>query len=132
LNIRRGAPTQQVAPEDSAQSNSQVQNPDRQGGMFLSGGWRLNPNIALEIDGLFSHQEFDTPAYVGGSRRSDLNTKAPMCNAHAALQASDFRFRAAIEAGVDVLLYTSERASGAGYDELVAAKEPQMKAAYGL
>ena len=30
--------------------------------------------MALEIDGLFSHQEFDTPAYVGGSRRSDLNT----------------------------------------------------------
>jgi len=56
------------------ESNSQVRNPDNQGGMFFSGGYRLNPNIALEIDGLGSHQAFDTPLYAGGSRRSDLYT----------------------------------------------------------
>jgi opacity protein-like surface antigen len=38
-------------------SNSQLQNQDGQFGAFLSGGYRLSPNVALEIDGLFSSQK---------------------------------------------------------------------------
>ena len=38
-------------------SNSQLQNQDGQFGGFLSGGYRLSPNVALEIDGLFSSQK---------------------------------------------------------------------------
>ena len=40
-------------------SNSQLQNQKGQYGGFLSGGYRLSPNIALEIDGLFSSQKID-------------------------------------------------------------------------
>ena len=56
------------------EGNSQIVNPDGQFGLAFSGGYRLSRNIALEIDALFSHQEFDTPPSAGGSRKSDLST----------------------------------------------------------
>ncbi len=56
------------------EDNSQLNNADGQFGLAFSGGYRLSRNVALEIDGLFSHQEFDTPPSAGGSRRSDLFT----------------------------------------------------------
>lgn len=58
----------------SEEDNASVGNPDGQFGLAFSGGYRLTRNIALEIDGLFSHQEFDTPTYAGGGRRSDIFT----------------------------------------------------------
>lgn len=58
----------------SQEDNAQVANADGQAGLAFSGGYRLSRNVALEIDGLFSHQEFDTPPYAGGSRKSDLFT----------------------------------------------------------
>jgi opacity protein-like surface antigen len=56
------------------EGNDRLPNAEGQFGLFFSGGYRLSPNIALEIDGLLSHQEFDTPAYAGGNRKSDLFT----------------------------------------------------------
>lgn len=56
------------------ESNDQLPNADGQFGLFFSGGYRLSPHVALEIDGLFSHQGFDTPAFAGGARKSDLFT----------------------------------------------------------
>jgi len=58
----------------SQEDNSQLANADGELGLAFSGGYRLSQNVALEIDGLFSHQEFDTPPSAGGSRRSDLFT----------------------------------------------------------
>ncbi|MBI3527138.1 MAG: porin family protein [Betaproteobacteria bacterium] len=49
------------------ESNSQVQNQDGQYGSFFSGGYRLHPNIALEIDGLYSSQKMDTPPTIPNS-----------------------------------------------------------------
>jgi len=40
-------------------TNSQLQNQNGQIGGFLSGGYRLSRNVALEIDGLFSSQKID-------------------------------------------------------------------------
>jgi len=56
------------------ESNSQLQNPDEQFGTFFSGGYRLSRNIALEIDALLSHQEFDTPPAGINGRKSDFYT----------------------------------------------------------
>lgn len=56
------------------QDNSQIGNADGDFGAAFSGGYRLSRSIALEVDGLLSHQEFDTPASAGGGRRSDLLT----------------------------------------------------------
>ncbi len=58
----------------SEESNSQIANADGELGLAFGGGYRLSRNIALEVDALLSHQEFDTPAFAGGSRRSDLFT----------------------------------------------------------
>jgi opacity protein-like surface antigen len=49
------------------ESNAQLRNTDNQFGTFFSGGYRLTPNIALEIDGLYSQQKFDTPATIPNS-----------------------------------------------------------------
>jgi opacity protein-like surface antigen len=57
------------------ESNSQLQNQDGQSGGFFSGGYRLAPNIAVEIDGLFFNQRLDTPPTVSTSNtRSRLNS----------------------------------------------------------
>jgi opacity protein-like surface antigen len=56
------------------ESNDRLPNSEGQIGLFFSGGYRLSPHVALEIDGLMSHQEFDTPAFAGGGRKSDLFT----------------------------------------------------------
>lgn len=56
------------------EDNSRIANADGEFGLAFGGGYRLSRNIALEVDGLLSHQEFDTPAFAGGSRRSDLYT----------------------------------------------------------
>lgn len=56
------------------EGNAQIANPDGQFGLAFSGGYRLSRNVALEIDALLSHQEFDTPPSAGGRRRSDLAT----------------------------------------------------------
>jgi len=56
-------------------SNSQLHNQDGQYGGFFSGGYRATPNIAFDIDGLFSSQRLDTPPTVSTSdTRSWLNT----------------------------------------------------------
>lgn len=46
------------------ESNSQLQNQDGQYGSFFSGGYRVTPNIALEIDGLYASQRMDTPPTI--------------------------------------------------------------------
>ena len=46
------------------ESNSQLQNQDGQYGSFFSGGYRATPNVALEIDGLYSSQRLDTPPTI--------------------------------------------------------------------
>lgn len=56
------------------EDNAQIANADGEFGAAFSGGYRLSRNVALEIDGLLSHQEFDTPPSAGGTRRSDLFT----------------------------------------------------------
>lgn len=56
------------------EDNAQAIDADGRFGAAFSGGYRLSRNIALEIDGLVSHQEFDTPTYAGGARRSDIYT----------------------------------------------------------
>lgn len=38
-------------------SNDQLRSQDGKAGGFISGGYRLSPNVAVEIDGLFSSQE---------------------------------------------------------------------------
>lgn len=58
----------------SEEGNSQIANADGEFGLAFGGGYRLSRSIALEVDALLSHQEFDTPAFAGGSRRSDLYT----------------------------------------------------------
>lgn len=56
-------------------SNNQLQHQDGQLGGFFSGGYRLSPNIALEIDGLSSYQRLDTPPGVSSSNtRSRLTS----------------------------------------------------------
>lgn len=56
-------------------SNSQLQHQDGQLGGFFSGGYRLSPNIALEIDGLSSYQRLDRPPAVSSSEaRSRLTS----------------------------------------------------------
>ncbi len=49
------------------ESNSQLQNESGQFGGFFSGGYRLTPNVALEIDGLSSYQRVDTPPTINTS-----------------------------------------------------------------
>jgi opacity protein-like surface antigen len=49
------------------ETNPQLANADGQVGLVLSGGYRLTPHIALEIDGLFASQHIDTPATIPGS-----------------------------------------------------------------
>lgn len=57
------------------ESNAQLQHQDGQLGGFFSGGYRLSPNIALEIDGLSSYQRLDTPPGVASSKtRSRLTS----------------------------------------------------------
>lgn len=47
--------------------NPQLQNQEGQYGSFFSGGYRAAPNIALEIDGLYSYQRLDRPPTVSSS-----------------------------------------------------------------
>ena len=49
------------------ESNSQLQNQDGQYGSFFSGGYRVTPYMALEIDGLYSSQKMDTPPTIPNS-----------------------------------------------------------------
>jgi opacity protein-like surface antigen len=64
----------------SEETNSQLGNQDGEFGLAISGGYRLTPYVSLEVDGLVSQQEIDTPATLpppftgSGSGRSDLNT----------------------------------------------------------
>jgi opacity protein-like surface antigen len=46
------------------ETNSQLVNQDGQFGLAISGGYRLTPYVALEIDGLFASQRIDTPAAI--------------------------------------------------------------------
>jgi opacity protein-like surface antigen len=56
------------------EDNAAIADADGEFGAAFSGGYRLSRNVALEVDGLVSHQEFDTPPAAGGTRRSDLFT----------------------------------------------------------
>jgi opacity protein-like surface antigen len=49
------------------ETNSQLVNQDGQFGLTISGGYRLTPYVALEIDGLFASQRIDTPSTIPGS-----------------------------------------------------------------
>jgi len=49
------------------ESNAQLGNQDGQVGGFFSGGYRVTPNIAVDIDGLFYNQRLDTPPTVSTS-----------------------------------------------------------------
>ncbi len=57
------------------ESNSQLQNQTSQAAGFFSGGYRMAPNFAIEIDGLSYNQRIDTPPTVATSdSRSRLNS----------------------------------------------------------
>jgi opacity protein-like surface antigen len=51
----------------SEETNSQLVNQDGQFGLAISGGYRLTPYVALEIDGLFASQRILTPSTIPGS-----------------------------------------------------------------
>lgn len=56
------------------EDNPAIADVDSEFGAVFGGGYRVNPYFAVEIDGLITHQEFDTPPSAGGGRRSDLFT----------------------------------------------------------
>ncbi|HVY06120.1 MAG TPA: porin family protein [Burkholderiales bacterium] len=57
------------------ESNSNLSNQSGQFGGFFSAGYRLHPNVAVEIDALSSYQRVDRPAGVtDGDGRSRLTT----------------------------------------------------------
>lgn len=49
------------------ETNSQLVNADGQFALSVSGGYRLTPYVALEIDGLLASQRIDTPSTIPGS-----------------------------------------------------------------
>ena len=62
----------------SEETNSQLVNPKGYFGLTVSGGYRLTPHIALEIDGLFASQHIDTPATIPGSARGTPEGRASL------------------------------------------------------
>ena len=59
-------------------TNAQLVNQDGQFGLAISGGYRLTPHVALEIDGLFASQQIDTPSTVPPSALGSPNARADL------------------------------------------------------
>ena len=95
-------------------SNSQLQNQNGQVGGFLSGGYRLSPNLALEIDGLFSSQEIDAlPTIPTTSGSTYLNSAGIGGVVKFILPLNRFE----LYAGAGLGVYTTElHAEGSSYD----------------
>jgi opacity protein-like surface antigen len=62
----------------SEKTNSQLVNQDGQFGLAISGGYRLTPHVALEIDGLYASQHIDTPLTVPPSALGSPNGRADL------------------------------------------------------
>jgi opacity protein-like surface antigen len=62
----------------SEETNSQLVNQDGQFALAISGGYRLTPHVALEIDGLFASQHIDTPPTVPPSALGSPNGRADL------------------------------------------------------
>jgi opacity protein-like surface antigen len=58
------------------ETNPQLVNQDGRIGLAISGGYRLTPYVALEIDGLFASQRIDTPSTVPGSALGTADGRA--------------------------------------------------------
>jgi opacity protein-like surface antigen len=64
----------------SEENNAQLAHHEGSFGLAIGGGYRLSAHVALEIDGLVSHQKFDTPVTIPApalgayESRSDLVT----------------------------------------------------------
>ncbi len=62
----------------SEESNSQLVNQEGQFGLAISGGYRLTPHVALEIDGLFAFQRIDTPSTIPPSALGSPDSRADL------------------------------------------------------
>ena len=60
------------------ESNSQLANQDGDFGFSVSGGYRLTPHIALEVDALLAHQDFDTPATIPAPFLGSVDSRADL------------------------------------------------------
>lgn len=60
------------------ESNSQLANQDGDVGFTVSGGYRLSPNIALEVDALLAHQDFDTPTTIPAPFTGSVDSRADL------------------------------------------------------
>ena len=58
------------------QTNPQLVNQDGRIGLAISGGYRLTPYVALEIDGLYASQHIDTPSTIPGSALGTVDGRA--------------------------------------------------------
>jgi opacity protein-like surface antigen len=59
-------------------ANSQLANQDGDIGFFISGGYRLTPHIALEVDTLLAHQDFDTPGVIPPTALGSVDGRADL------------------------------------------------------
>ena len=96
------------------ESNSQLKNQGGQFGGFLSGGYRLSPNIALEIDGLFSSQKIDAlPTIPTTSGSTYLDSGGIGCIVKFILPLN----RIELYGGAGLGVYTTQlHAEGSSYD----------------
>lgn len=62
----------------SEESNSQLANQDGDFGFSVSGGYRLTPYIALEVDALLAHQDFDTPTTIPAPFMGSVDSRADL------------------------------------------------------
>lgn len=60
------------------ESNSQLANQDGDVGFAVSGGYRLTPHLALEVDALLAHQEFDTPTTIPAPFMGSVDSRADL------------------------------------------------------
>ena len=95
-------------------SNTQMQNQSGQYGAFVAGGYRLSPNIALELEASLSSQRFDTPRTIPTSAsRSYLDSAGIGGNVKFILPLDRFE----LYAGVGLGAYSTQlRANGSTYD----------------
>ena len=60
------------------ETNPQLVNQNGRFGLAISGGYRLTPHVALEIDGLFASQRIDTPSTIPGSALGTAEGRATL------------------------------------------------------
>jgi len=103
------------------ESNSQIQNQDGEFGSFFSGGYRVSPYVAVEIDGLYSSQDFDRPATIP-------NATSGRTKLHSAGVGGVLKFilplnRVELYAGGGLGLYASQLRTDASPDEIRQADD---------